>query len=96
MAIRAISKCRRCRATWGFAIMICLKMQNADWEAPRLNIVWHPFPQFVYLPLWQATPGPFADAPFTKREAYLRVVELPTRARRSFELAVNLAPDDDR
>ncbi len=91
-----------------------LKMQDADCEAPRFNIVWHPFPQFVYLPLWPATPGPVAKAPFTsitqwtwselwlgerilstsKREAYLRVVELPTRARRSFELAVNLDPED--
>ena len=42
-----------------------LKMQDADCEAPRLDVVWRPFPQFVYLPLWLATPGPPAEAPFT-------------------------------
>ena len=91
-----------------------LKMQDADCEVPRLNLVWHPFPQFVHLPLWQAMPEPAADAPFTsvtqwnwgeiplgqrvlsnsKREAYLRVLELPKRAGRSFELAANIHPDD--
>ena len=90
-----------------------LKMQDADWEVPQLDLVWHPFPQFVYLPLWRPTPGS-RDAPFTsvtqwgwdehwvgervlstsKREAYLRVLELPKRAGRSFELPVNLHPDD--
>ena len=91
-----------------------LKMQDSDCEVPRLDLVWHPFLPAVYLPLWQATPGPQADAPFTsitqwtwselwlgervlsisKREAYLRVLELPKRAGRTFELAVNLHPDD--
>ena len=91
-----------------------LKMQDADCEVPRLNTIWHPFPQFVYLPLWPATPGPLDEAPFTsitqwtwselwldgrvlstsKRDAYLRIVELPTRAGRPFELAINLDPED--
>ena len=91
-----------------------LKMQDADCEVPRLDLVWHPFPQVVHLPLWQAMPEPAADAPFTsvtqwnwseiplgqrvlstsKREAYLRVLELPKRAGRSFELAANIHPDD--
>lgn len=90
-----------------------LKMQDADCEVPRLDLVWHPFPQFVYLPLWRPTPGS-ADAPFTsvtewnwselwlgervlstsKREAYLRVLELPKHAGRPFELAVNLHSAD--
>ena len=91
-----------------------LKMQDPDCEAPRFNLAWHPFRQFVYLPLWQATPGAPADAPFTsvtewtwlelwlgervlsasKRAAYLRVLELPRRAGRSFELAANFNPND--
>jgi hypothetical protein len=32
---------------------------------PKLGITWHPFLPFVYLPMWDASPDPGRDAPFT-------------------------------
>ncbi|HSR57566.1 MAG TPA: hypothetical protein VLL57_05225, partial [Candidatus Binataceae bacterium] len=69
---------------------------------------------FVYLPMWEPSPDPGPDAPFTsvtqwtweelyyqgrtlgasKRLAYMRYLDLPVRARRSFELAANVGAKD--
>jgi hypothetical protein len=91
------------------------KIQDKDCAVPTLGLAWHPFPQFVYLPMWKPEPDPGPHAPFTsvtqwnweelwhdnrslslsKRDAYLRYVELPGRAHRPFELAANIHPQDD-
>jgi hypothetical protein len=90
------------------------KVQEADCEVPTLGVKWHPFVQFVYLPMWDVAPDPGPAAPFTsvtqwsweelelegrslsvsKRDAYLRYVSLPLRARRPFELAANIHRND--
>ncbi len=41
------------------------KLHDADCEVPTLGLKWHPFLQFVYLPLWKPGPDPGAQAPFT-------------------------------
>jgi hypothetical protein len=90
------------------------KMRDADCEAPRVGLTWHPFPQIVHLSMWEVTPDPGRGTPFTsvtqwnwgeiwwdkrafsisKREAYLRCLELPRRTGRPFELAANIHPQD--
>lgn len=92
-----------------------LNAGQEDCETPSLGREWHPFPQFVYLPMWLAQPDPGPGAAFSsvtqwtweeiwhgqrvlsvsKRAAYVRYLDLPRRAGRRFELAVNLHPDDD-
>lgn len=42
-----------------------MKLHDGDCEVPTLGIKWHPFMQFVYLPMWDLTPDPGEDAPFT-------------------------------
>jgi hypothetical protein len=38
---------------------------DADCEMPTLGVKWRPFSPFVYLPMWEFSPAPGADAPFT-------------------------------
>jgi hypothetical protein len=91
-----------------------MKLHDGDCEVPTLGVKWHPFLQFVYLPMWNAASDPGSDAPFSsvtqwtweylefkgrilsvsKRDAYLRYVDLPRRAQRPFELAANIDPED--
>lgn len=90
------------------------KLHDPDCDVPTLGLTWHPFTQFVYLPMWEPAPDPGTDAPFTsvthwkweelwfggevlsvsKRDAYLRYVDVPRRTGRPFELAANIHPDD--
>jgi hypothetical protein len=90
------------------------KLNHVDCEVPTLGVNWHPFVQFVYLPIWDVAPTPGNDAPFSsvtqwtwdeiwleervlsvsKRAAYLRYINIPSRTRRPFELAVNIDPGD--
>jgi hypothetical protein len=91
------------------------KVHDADCEVPTLDVKWHPFSQFAYLPMWHVAPNPGKDAPFTsvtqwtweelelegralsvsKRDAYLRYIDLPERTLRPFELAANIGPGDN-
>lgn len=41
------------------------KLHDTDCEVPTLDVRWHPFPPFVYLPLWTVAADPGEDAPFT-------------------------------
>jgi hypothetical protein len=41
------------------------KLHDADCAVPTLGVTWHPFPQFVYLPMWDVAPDPGPQAPFT-------------------------------
>ncbi len=41
------------------------KLSDADHDVPLLGVKWHPFVQFVYLPMWAAAPDPGVEAPFT-------------------------------
>jgi len=90
------------------------KFHDGDCGIPNLNLHWHRFAPFVYLPMWDITPSPADDAPFSsvtqwtweylqfeerilsvsKRDAYLRYINLPQQTCRSFELAVNIHPKD--
>jgi hypothetical protein len=38
---------------------------NASCEVPKLDLAWRTFLPFVYLPMWDASPGPGPEAPFT-------------------------------
>ena len=87
---------------------------DPDCEVPTLGVTWRTFFPFVYLPMWEPSPAPGADAQFTsvtqwtweelsyrgrmlsasKRFAYMRYLDLPVRARRSFELAANIGEED--
>lgn len=41
------------------------RLGQADCGVPTLGVTWHPFLQFVYLPMWRPAPDPGAAAPFT-------------------------------
>jgi hypothetical protein len=41
------------------------KLHDADCEVPTLDVQWHRFIQFVYLPMWDVASDPDEDAPFT-------------------------------
>lgn len=41
------------------------KLNDADCEVPTLGVNWHPFLQFVYLPIWDTSPDPGENAPFS-------------------------------
>src|SRR5262245_33503129 len=34
------------------------KLADADCDVPRLGLQWHPFVQFIYLPMWPPQPDP--------------------------------------
>ncbi len=90
------------------------KLGEPDCDVPLLGVTWHPFVQFLYLPMWPLVPVPGFEAPFTsvtqwkweevwlgdrrlsvsKRDAYLKYLEMPRLTRKPFELAVNLHPRD--
>jgi hypothetical protein len=90
------------------------KLHAPDCEVPTLGLTWHPFLQFVYLPIWDIAPDPGPQAPFTsitqwtweeiwwgqrvlsmtKRDAYLKYIDLPRRVSCRFELAANIHPED--
>ena len=40
-------------------------LPDPDCEVPTLGLTWRSFLPFVYLPMWEASPGPSRDAPFT-------------------------------
>ena len=40
-------------------------LPDPDCEVPTLGLAWRSFLPFVYLPMWEASPGPGRDAPFT-------------------------------
>lgn len=42
-----------------------MNVPNASCAVPRLGLTWQTFLPFVYLPMWEASPGPGPDAPFT-------------------------------
>ena len=90
------------------------KFHDGDCEIPDLDVKWHRFFPFVYLPMWAVATNPTDDAPFSsvtqwtweylqlegrtlsvsKRDAYLRYIDLPQQTGRPFELAVNIHPKD--
>ena len=41
------------------------KLHDPDCEVPTLELTWHRFDPFVYLPMWEVTPDPGPLAPFT-------------------------------
>jgi hypothetical protein len=41
------------------------KLQDPDCKVPTLGVKWHPFIQFIYLPMWDVAPDPGPDAPYT-------------------------------
>jgi hypothetical protein len=91
------------------------KLHAPDCQVPTLGLIWHPFLQFVYLPMWETAPEPGPAAPFTsitqwtweevwwgdrvlsatKRDAYLRYIDLPRHVPCRFELAANIDASDD-
>jgi len=38
---------------------------SLECAVPKLDVTWHPFLPFVYLPMWEESPDPGVDAPFT-------------------------------
>jgi hypothetical protein len=40
-------------------------LPDPDCEVPTLGVTWRSFLPFVYLPIWEASPDPGAEAPFT-------------------------------
>ncbi len=40
-------------------------LPDPDCEVPTLGLTWRTFLPFVYLPMWEFSPGPGPDAPFT-------------------------------
>jgi hypothetical protein len=40
------------------------KLRDVDCAVPTLGVTWHPFVQFVYLPMWTSAPDPGPHAPF--------------------------------
>jgi hypothetical protein len=40
-------------------------LSDPDCEVPTLGVAWRPFLPFVYLPMWEDSPDPGRDAPFT-------------------------------
>jgi len=46
-------------------LTIGARINAPDCEVPTLGVEWRTFEPFVYLPMWQATRDPGADAPFT-------------------------------
>ena len=58
--------------TWGMDIpdhhaflSVGGKLNDTDCEVPTLDVKWHTFTPFVYLPLWNVKPGPGRDRPFS-------------------------------
>jgi len=90
------------------------KFHDGDCEIPKLDVKWHRFFPFVYLPMWDIALYPADDSPFnsvtqwtweylqfegralsvSKRDAYLKYIDLPRQTGRPFELAVNFHPKD--
>jgi hypothetical protein len=42
-----------------------MNVPNESCTVPKLDLAWRTFLPFVYLPMWDASPGPGPDAPFT-------------------------------
>jgi hypothetical protein len=46
-------------------LSVGMNLPDPDCEVPTLGLTWRSFLPFVYLPMWEASPGPGPEAPFT-------------------------------